>query len=112
MPATVRVLLCTCPEPSAESIAHGLLERRLVACVNILGGVKSRYWWKGKIEKDDESLLVLKTEDSRVPEVIAALNELHPYDTPELLSLPVESGAEAYLRWVSEETGDRPADAP
>jgi periplasmic divalent cation tolerance protein len=80
--------------------------------VNILGGVKSRYWWKGKIEKDDESLLVLKTEDSRVPEVIAALNELHPYDTPELLSLPVESGAEAYLRWVSEETGDRPADAP
>jgi periplasmic divalent cation tolerance protein len=80
--------------------------------VNILGGVKSRYWWKGKIEEDDEALLLLKTDASRVPKVIAALGELHPYDTPELLSLPVESGAEAYLRWVSEETGGQTDDAP
>ena len=104
MPVTVRVLLCTCPPDAADSIAAGLLERRLVACVNVVGGVASRYRWKGKLERDQESLLVIKTQGARVPAVIEAQKELHPYEVPELLALPVESGAEPYLRWVSEET--------
>jgi periplasmic divalent cation tolerance protein len=104
MTSTVRVLLCTCPRDAAARIAEGLLERRLVACVNALDGVLSRYRWKGRLQKDEETLLVLKTEQARVAEVIAALKELHPYEVPELLSLPVEEGAEAYLRWVAGET--------
>lgn len=70
----------------------------------------SRYVWKGGIERDNESLLVIKTERARVGDVIDALGDLHPYDVPELLSLPVERGAEPYLRWVSESAG--PPDAP
>ena len=104
MTATVRVLLCTCPPDAAERIAAGLLERRLAACVNALPGVVSRYWWKDKLETDDESLLLIKTVSGKVPAVIEALKELHPYDVPELLVLPVETGSEPYLRWASEST--------
>ena len=74
--------------------------------MNAVPGVVSRYRWKDKLEKDDETLLILKTEAHRVPEVIAALEELHPYDVPELLSLPVEEGAAPYLGWLSAETQD------
>jgi periplasmic divalent cation tolerance protein len=70
--------------------------------VNVLPGVVSRYWWKGSLARDEESLLLIKTEAARVDEVIAALKELHPYEVPELLSLPVEAGAPRYLAWVSE----------
>lgn len=104
MATTARVLLCTCPPAAAEKIATGLLERRLVACVNAVPGVVSRYWWKGKLERDDETLLVMKTEAARVPEVIAALKDLHPYEVPELLSLPVDAGAAPYLAWLRDET--------
>lgn len=104
MATTARVLLCTCPPDAAEGIAKGLLERRLVACVNALPGVVSRYWWNGALERDEETLLVMKTEASRVPEVIAALKGLHPHEVPELLSLPIEAGAEPYLAWVNRET--------
>ncbi len=103
MATTARVLLCTCPPAAAETIAKGLLDRKLVACVNEVKGVVSRYWWKGKLERDDETLLVMKTEAGRVPEVIAALKDLHPYEVPELLSLPVDAGAEPYLAWLKGE---------
>ncbi|HEX5138654.1 MAG TPA: divalent-cation tolerance protein CutA [Planctomycetota bacterium] len=104
MATAARVLLCTCPFDAAEKIARGLLERRLVACVNALPGVVSRYWWKGTLQRDEETLLVMKTEAPRVAEVVAALKDLHPYEVPELLSLPVDAGAEPYLAWVRDET--------
>jgi len=110
VPRTARVLLCTCPPGAVEALAAGLLERRLVACVNAVPGVVSRYWWQGKLERDDEVLLVMKTEAARVSDVIDALKELHPYDTPELLALPVEDGAQPYLDWIREETDDAPRD--
>ena len=71
MTVTARILLCTCPPEAAEAVAVGLLNRRLVACVNAVPGVVSRYWWKGQISRDDETLLILKTDAHRVPEVIA-----------------------------------------
>jgi periplasmic divalent cation tolerance protein len=106
---TTRVLLCTCPQDAAERIATALLERRLVACVNVVPAIASHYRWKGELQKDSEALLILKTEVGCVERLIAALDEIHPYDVPELLSLPVESGAEPYLRWVREST--EPPDA-
>ena len=105
----VTVLLCTCPPAHAEDLAAALLEQKLVACVNVIAGVASRYRWKGKLERDDESLLILKTRKALVPEVVAALAKLHPYDVPELLALPVEQGGAAYLDWVREATAP---DAP
>ena len=100
MPEPIRVLLCTAPPDRAESIATGLLERRLAACVNVLPGAQSLYWWKGEIQSDDESLLVIKTPANKVAALTDALPDLHPYDVPELLALPVESGLPAYLAWL------------
>jgi periplasmic divalent cation tolerance protein len=77
--------------------------------VNVIAGVSSRYRWKGALEKADESLLVIKTEAARVQEIVAALDDLHPYDVPELIALPVEQGAAPYLKWVSDESAP---DAP
>ena len=95
-----RVLLCTAPPDKATDLARTLLERRLAACVNVLPGARSLYWWKGEIQCDDESLLVIKTTEEKVAALTEALPGLHPYDTPELLSLPVESGLPAYLAWL------------
>lgn len=77
--------------------------------MNAVPGVVSRYWWRDKLEREDETLLLLKTEAQHVPAVIAALKELHPYDVPELLALPVDAGAEPYLAWVKAETAPRDA---
>ena len=103
MASEIRILLCTCPPDAAEAVATALLEQRLVACVNAVPGVVSRYWWQGKLEKDTETLLVLKTDAARVAEVVAALPAIHPYEVPELLSVPVDAGNPAYLDWVSGE---------
>lgn len=72
--------------------------------MNEIRGVVSRYHWKQRIEREEESLLVIKTTPGKVKEIIAALEELHPYEVPELLSLPVEQGAQPYLEWVRNET--------
>lgn len=104
MSVTTRVLLCTCPQEAAEKIATALLELHLVACVNVVPAVSSHYRWKGELQRDSEALLILKTEAACVERLVAALGDIHPYEVPELLSLPVEAGAEPYLRWVREST--------
>ena len=104
MPESVRVLLCSAPPARAEALAGELVERRFAACVNVIAGVVSRYRWQGKLERDEESLLVIKCDEARVDELIAALPELHPYEVPELLSLPVEKGNRAYVDWVRRES--------
>lgn len=96
-----KVCLMTCPSPEvAQKLAHDLLERRLVACVNLIPQVTSLYWWEGRIQQDSEVLLVAKTVAERVEELKSVLPELHPYEVPELLVLSVEDGLPAYLTWV------------
>ncbi len=101
----VLVCLITAPEgePSAK-IARALVEERLAACVNIVPGLRSIYTWEGEVCDDGEALLVVKTRRSLMERLDERLHELHPYDTPELLALPVEKGAEKYLSWVTEAT--------
>jgi len=94
------VIFCTCPDTSASTIAHALVEERLVACVNVVSGVKSVYRWEGTVNEDEESLLVLKTTTSRYEEVERRLLEIHPYDVPEVLGLPTCSASEAYVDWL------------
>ncbi len=104
----IRVVLTTCSDAdSAAGLASQLVERGLAACVNIVPGVRSIYRWQGKIEDDAECLLVIKTTVDRAADLQAAVAELHAYDVPELVVLPVESGAQAYLDWVLAQTAAR-----
>ena len=104
----MKLLVSTSPEADADRIASGLLSERLVACVNLLRGVKSRYWWKGRLEEADEVVMLMKTRDDLVERAIARLVELHPYEVPEAVTVDVSGGLAAYLGWVEEVTGGRP----
>jgi periplasmic divalent cation tolerance protein len=93
----------------AESIADHLVRNHLVACVNIVPSVKSIYRWKGAIETDMEVLMVIKTGNERIPEIEKVFREMHPYENPELIAIPIEYGKMEYLRWMTdslEEPGD------
>jgi len=91
----------------AERIARALVERRLAACVNVVPGLTSIYAWKGAVETERELLLVIKTRRQRFEELRAALVELHPYEVPELIALPVEAGHAPYLDWLQASTDAR-----
>lgn len=84
----------------AQRLARALVERRLAACVNIIPGVRSVYRWKGKVEDVEEAMLVIKTSRGQAGALQAALKELHTYDLPEFLLLPVAGGGAAYLAWL------------
>lgn len=95
------VVLCTVPDDEvAASIARSVVRRRLAACVNIVGGIRSIYRWKEKIEESQERLLVIKTRHDQFDALRDAVVALHPYDVPELLALPVLAGNPAYLSWL------------
>lgn len=103
--AEALVVLCSVGSADdAERLARELVERRLAACVNVLPGVLSIYRWKGRVERDDERLLIIKTRRPRLAEVQAALVALHPYELPEVLALPIEAGYGPYLEWLIEAT--------
>ncbi len=96
-----QVVLVTCPDIKvAEPLAQGLIEKNLAACVNILPGVQSVYRWQGAIEKSHEVLLLIKTTQDRWNELSSFIEKQHPYDIPEIISLPIEQGLESYLKWM------------
>jgi periplasmic divalent cation tolerance protein len=89
-------------EEDARKVAKSLVERRLVACVNVSAQVRSFYRWKGSLEDETEHMLFMKTRDERFQDLENALKEIHPYDVPELIAVPIEKGSAAYLGWVDE----------
>jgi len=100
------VVLCTCSnEPEGRRIAEALVEARLAACVNLLGGIQSIYRWQGEIETAREVLLLIKSTAERLDELQARITELHSYDTPEVIALPITGGSAKYLDWIAQETG-------
>ena len=103
----VLLVLTQCPDQeTAERIAGSLVERRLAACVNILGPCRSVYRWQGEIERAEEIPLLIKTTRAGYPELEAAILALHPYQVPEIVALPLDQGLPAYLAWVQAETGE------
>jgi periplasmic divalent cation tolerance protein len=86
----------------AEKIARALVERRLAACVNLLGPIDSVYRWKGALLSAQEWLLLVKTTAAAFDQVHAAIQELHSYELPECIVLPIEGGSPAYLAWIGE----------
>ena len=97
------VVLSMCEsEEEAERIARHMVDKRLAACVNIVGGIRSVYRWKGAVEVAPELLLVIKTSRELLPEVRSALDRVHSYELPECIALPIVDGSERYLDWMDQ----------
>lgn len=97
------IALTTLPtRGKGEELAEALVGERLAACVNVLGPVASIYRWEGKVERDEEVLLFMKTTEAGVEPLKERVLALHPYDTPEFLAFEVGAGSAAYLAWVRE----------
>lgn len=95
---------------TAAALAKSMVEQRLAACANILGSITSVYWWDGKVNTEGEVGLMLKTRQSLVPELTAALRQAHPYECPCVVALPVTGGNPDFLAWIAAET--KPASTP
>jgi periplasmic divalent cation tolerance protein len=93
-------------EEEAERISAALVERRLAACVQVVGPISSRYRWQGEVEVDREWVCLAKTEAGRFTELEAAIRELHSYDEPEIVAVPIVAGSAGYLEWISHSVGD------
>ena len=101
----VIVVLSNLPDRAAAlKLARSLVERRLAACVNVLGECVSVYRWRGEVENSGEVPVLIKTRAARYEEVEAAIREVHPYELPEIVAVPATRGLEAYLQWVADET--------
>lgn len=105
MPGVVQVQTTLPDEPSARRIASSLVEARLAACVQVLGPLHSTYRWKGRVDQATEWLCLVKTAEGALDALLPRLRELHPYDTPEIIVLPVLGGDPSYLEWVQSEVG-------
>jgi periplasmic divalent cation tolerance protein len=99
-----RIVFCTCPDATtAARLAHTLVDERLAACVNAIGGVASTWRWNGAVETADEVLLVIKTTADRLEAMQARLVAEHPYDVPEVIALDPVAGYPPYLAWLERE---------
>jgi periplasmic divalent cation tolerance protein len=102
-----RLVLTTVPdEELGRRLARTLVEERLAACVNVSPAVTSFYWWGGKIVEGREFILLIKTKASVLDRLEARLKELHPYEIPEFIALPITAGSAQYLGWLDTETRD------
>ena len=105
MSNTIFLVLCTCPdEESAHRLSGFLVQKKLAACVNIVNRIDSIFTWQGKIDRAQESLLLIKTTNTAYAALEQAIKQQHPYDVPEIIALPVELGSPDYLNWIRENT--------
>jgi periplasmic divalent cation tolerance protein len=106
-PKRFRLVLTTAgSDEQALTIARALVERRLAACVNVLHGACSVYRWQGKIEEEEERVLLIKTDEARFPRVRDAIREVHSYAVPEVLAIPIADGDRDYLAWLAQAIAD------
>jgi periplasmic divalent cation tolerance protein len=103
------VCLISAPEGEpAKKLARLIVEEKLGACVNLVPGVSSTYWWEGKIEESAECLLIVKTDKLKVKQLIKRVKANHPYSVPEVISLRIKEGSRDYLRWIAGSLGTPP----
>ncbi len=89
----------------AERLADTLVEERLAACVNLVAPVRSTYRWQGRVERDEEQLLIIKTRDDIFDRLKKRVEEIHSYSVPEIIALPILKGNESYLDWLGKQVG-------
>jgi len=101
--ADIVVFITSANAEEAQRIANVLLSERKAACVNIVPGISSHFWWQGKLDSAEESLLIVKTEASVLDEVINLVKKHHRYNIPEVIALPIIGGNQDYLEWIGKE---------
>lgn len=100
----IQVTTTTGSRAEAEKIAQALVTKRLAACVQLIGPITSVYWWQDEVETAEEWLCYIKSKQGHYPELEAAIQLIHPYDTPEIIATPITLGSRDYLRWIDAET--------
>jgi periplasmic divalent cation tolerance protein len=95
------IFITTNTEKEAQRIAGKLLDKKKVACVNIISKINSHFWWKGKIGSSEEVLLIAKTESKFFNDIVKIVKKIHSYEVPEIIALPIIDGNKEYLEWMS-----------
>ena len=99
----VVVLITVGSDDEAHKIAEALVKQKKAACVNILPGIRSVFWWQGTLDSEQELLLIAKTRKSKLEQIVSLVKGLHSYDTPEIIALPIIGGSQDYLEWIDGE---------
>ena len=97
------VVFITSTDEEAHKIAKALLMQKKAACVNIVPRVSSFFWWQDKLDSAQESLLIIKTKASLLNEIVTLVRQVHSYDVPEIIALPIVGGNQDYLEWIGKE---------
>jgi periplasmic divalent cation tolerance protein len=106
------VVMITAPADEAPDLARALVELRLAACVNVLSGLRSWFWWEGRVDEAEESLLLAKTTRARLDALVAAVRERHSYQVFDAIALPISGGYAPYLEWIGASVGAGPGEPP
>lgn len=99
----IQVFTTAAKREDAEKIARALVEKRLAGCVQVVGPAVSTYWWKGKVDMAEEWLCFIKSKSSLYGKIEKALKKIHPYETPEIIAIPIFAGSKEYLDWLKNE---------
>ena len=103
MTSDALLVYCTCPDDdTASELAEMLVSKQLAACVNIVTGIQSVYAWQGKVQLDDEALLIIKTTTAAYDELQSLLRDQHPYELPEIVAVTITTGLPDYLEWINQ----------
>lgn len=102
--AAIIIFITASSEEEAQKIAIALVNEKLVACVNIIPGIRSIYWWEDKVCQEDEVMLIAKSTQSLFPSIMNRVKSLHSYQVPEIISFPISEGLPEYLNWIGEVT--------
>ncbi|MFK5894558.1 MAG: divalent-cation tolerance protein CutA [Pseudomonadota bacterium] len=99
---TYKLVLCSCPNQEiATTIAENIVAQHLAACINIVPGIKSVYYWQGNVESAEESLMLIKTHQEKLSSLQNTITTMHPYEVPEIISLDISDGLPKYLDWIT-----------
>ena len=99
--SNIIVLMTTATKKEAEKIARNLLNQRLIVCANMVGPVSSLFWWKEKISRENEFLVLMKTSADLFEKLATTVKQMHSYEIPEIIAVPITKGEQSYLEWLS-----------